>query len=423
MKRRTKFGFFGFLTIDHRAVEQYLDDMAAQGWALAQVWLGLVARFRRTDRADLHYYVSVSDPLREDDPVHQRHCTDCGWEKFGYVRYMNLYRSLPGKRTVSPHSDRVGKARRDRGNVVRWCCTCGAVMLLLAALQLTRYLLIGVPTVASLLRLSAASGTAALLVLYLIPLLVCGSVYLGFSIRRLVQWRETVARDEPYPTPQLRPARLRGVLTLLLYLGVAALVGSFLTDLVALPTIKPLVALGAGTCLATAAVLITGKAWGRQPRRVKLWRCAGVAGFLLVAVLGRSTFAPAFDAHRADTAAHLPAFEVQYDRVECYGTLFMSYARGSYDRPRGEYPRPPAVVAEYYDCYNPQMAGNMARALWSWDMSPMPGQTDAWEGRNNGRYDVLSRRGDIVRMVSMPEADVPPEVREELVAWVIGETP
>ena len=44
MKKRVTFGFFGFLTIDYQAALAYLDAMAAQGWALAEVWLGVVAR-------------------------------------------------------------------------------------------------------------------------------------------------------------------------------------------------------------------------------------------------------------------------------------------------------------------------------------------------------------------------------------------
>lgn len=419
MKRRTRFGFFGFLTMDCRAVEAYLDRMAGEGWALAQVWLGLVARFRRTDRTDLHYYVSVADPLREDDPVYKSRCTDCGWEKFGYVRYMNLYRSLPGKQTTPIHPDRMGKMDRDCGNVARWCVTCAVALALLVVLQVTRYLLIGVPTVATLLRLSAASGTAALILLFLPFALAGGAVYLFFSTRRLVQWRLAAQRDEPYPTPRLWAARLRSLLTLLIYLASASLVISFFIDLVALPTGKPLLVLGAATGLAFAVIVAMGRHRGRQPRRVKLWRCTGIAAFLLLAALGRGAFAPAFDAIRADSAAHLPTLEEKYDRMECYSTLVLSYARGSFDRPRDGKPRRPAVVVEYYDCHNERMADNMARALWSWDMAPMAGQTDVWEGRKNGRYDVLSRRGDIVRMISLPDLPSHASLREELLAWVI----
>lgn len=421
MKRRTKISFFGFLTIDHRTVQAYLDRMAGEGWALSQVWLGLIARFRRTDRADLRYYVSVADPLREDSAEYKRRCTDCGWEKFGYVRYMNLYRSLPGKQTTAIHPDRVGKLNRDCGNVARWCVTCAVVIAALVLLQLTRYLLIGVPTVATLLRLSAASSTAALVLLFLPGVLVGGGVYLFFSTRRLVQWRLAVGRDEPYPTPKLWAARLRGVLTVLLYLASAALGVSLFIDLVALPTAKPLFVLGAATVLAAAIVVALGKQRGRQPRRVKLWRCAAIGGFLLLTALGRGQFATHFNAQRADTAAHLPAFEQRYDRLECYSTLFLSYARGSYEPPRGQQPRKPAVVAEYYDCHTESMADNMARALWSWDMTPMPGQVNVWESYKNGRYDVLTRHGDIVRMVSLPDRAELVDLRAALVNWALAE--
>ena len=74
MKKRVTFGFFGFLTIDYQAALAYLDAMAAQGWALAEVWLGVVARFRRTDRTDLHYYVDIAEPVPQDTPEYREHC-------------------------------------------------------------------------------------------------------------------------------------------------------------------------------------------------------------------------------------------------------------------------------------------------------------------------------------------------------------
>lgn len=418
MKRRFRLGFFGFLTIDHRAVEAYLNCMADGGWALAQVWLGLVARFRRTDRTDLRYYVSVSDPLLEDNPEYKRQCGACGWEKFGYVRYMNLYRSLPGRETVPIHPDRRKKAGRDCANVVRWCSVCAIVMVALVVLQITRYLLIGGPTVASLLRLSAASSTVALVLLFLPFVLGGGAVYLYFSARRAVQWRLAAGREMAYPTPKLWAARLRSLLTFLVYLASGLLGSSLLIDLMALPTAKPLVALGVATVLAFAILVALGKNQGRQPRRVKLWRCAVVAGYLLLAVLGRSVFAPNFDALRADSAAQLPVLEERYDRLECYSTLVMSYARGSMDWEEQGKPHPPAIVAEYYDCRTERMAENMASALWNWNMSPVAGERNVWESRKNGRYDILSCRENTVRMASLPDWESLSVLREELKAWV-----
>ena len=411
-----RFGFFGYLTVDCKAAQAYLDARAAEGWALAEVWLGLVARFRRTDRTDLHYYVDIADPVAEDTPEHRARCREAGWERLYTVRYMNVYRSLPGAKTAPIHPEDAAALRRWRGNVLRWCAVCAAVMAALGALQYARFLLIGLPSVASVLRLSAASGASAFLLAATVPALACGLVYLFVSLRRVFQWRRGAEEGTPFPTPAAPWAKARGILTLLTYLGTALLVLFAAVDLVSVPTVKPVIFLSALTAAAFLVTVCTSGSHMRQPRRVRLWRCAGLAAFVVLVGMGRGAFGPAFDALRASTAAELPVLESRAGTVEAYSSLFLSYARADYPAAGAD------AVAEYYDCRTPRMARRMAQALWRRDMEPVEGREDAWQGvLDDGRHSWLSLRGDVVRLVSLPEEDGTPQERAALLTWALDE--
>lgn len=422
MKKRVTFGFFGFLTIDYQAALAYLDAMAAQGWALAEVWLGVVARFRRTDRTDLYYYVDIAEPVPQDTPEYREHCRRAGWERLYTVRYMNIYRSLPGAETVPIQAPDEGTFRRYRADVARWCATCAVFLAVLVTLALTRYLLIGFPTVASLLRLSAASSTAAFLLFATPAALAGGAVYLAASVKRLFQWREAAKAGGWSDAPPLARARLRGTLTIFSYLGVAALAGCFALDLVSMPSAKPLIFLAAVIGVAVLMTYCSSGAHMRQPKRVRLWRCAALAGFVLALGLGRGLFSPAFSAMRAHVEAQLPALETPYDHMESYGSLFLSYARGTDELAvPAEIPMDRRLIVEQYDCYAPVMAERMARALWNYDMVPMEGRQDVWEGWKDGRYNLLSRRGSRVRLVSVPTASRDRTLTDRLLAWIVEE--
>lgn len=79
------------------------------------------------------------------------------------------------------------------------------------------------------------------------------------------------------------------------------------------------------------------------------------------------------------------------------------------------------LIVEQYDCYAPVMADRMARALWNYDMVPMEGRQDVWEGWKDGRYNLLSRRGSRVRLVSVPTASQDRALTDRLLAWIVEE--
>ena len=70
---------FGFLVMDHREAQEFLNSMAAQGWEMADFRFGML-KFRRTERTDLRYFIDWTDPRKGEEEDYLQLCEEAGWE-------------------------------------------------------------------------------------------------------------------------------------------------------------------------------------------------------------------------------------------------------------------------------------------------------------------------------------------------------
>lgn len=412
MKRRTRFGFFGFLTIDYRAAQAYLDKMASEGWALARVWLGMAARFRRTDRTDLHYDVDIAQPVAEDTPEYRALCREAGWERLYTVRYMNIYRSLPGAETRPIRPENGETFRRYRSNAVRWAITCAAVMVLLSAFLGVYVWVSGVGSVMALLRLGSVSAALTLLLALVPGVLLGGGIYVVCSLRRASQWRK-VERTGTEKIPPVPRARLRGCLTLFSYLGTGLLIAAAAADLVTFPQSLPLVLLGIGTACLFLLVLCAEQERLRQPKRVWMKRCAALGCAVLAIGLVRWNAIPVFEEQRAGAAADLPILEgARYEKLRSAASVLLSGAEG---RAIPEEDAEGEIRVACWVCPNEGLARFTLRMLRYKGMEPAG--EDGWRLETEERTVWLCRDGLTVRIASVTAgAEVGRQVRD----WVMG---
>ena len=99
--KRTKHVLFTFSPYMYKGVEGYLNDQAARGWELVKVGPLGIAKFRRTQRADLKYCADLLTYLRgKDGQEEQREylalCREGGWELVARRGSLGLFASLPG---------------------------------------------------------------------------------------------------------------------------------------------------------------------------------------------------------------------------------------------------------------------------------------------------------------------------------------
>ena len=99
--RKTKHVLFTFSPYEYKGVEVYLNDQAARGWELVKVGPLGIAKFRRTQRADLKYCADLLTYLRgkegqEEQREYLALCREGGWELVARRGSLGLFASLPG---------------------------------------------------------------------------------------------------------------------------------------------------------------------------------------------------------------------------------------------------------------------------------------------------------------------------------------
>ncbi len=80
--KETCWKLFCYLIIDHRAAQAWLNRMAEDGWELVHIYFGLFARFRRTERTDLSYFLDWADPKYLETSDCLQLCSDAGWGRY-----------------------------------------------------------------------------------------------------------------------------------------------------------------------------------------------------------------------------------------------------------------------------------------------------------------------------------------------------
>lgn len=115
----TKRNFFYFSAADFKGVQKLLEDEANKGWELADVDGFLTARFVRTERNDLTYYVDLMPQGVHPDTQEKylRLCEDAGWELVGdFFAYRGskgtfslaelwIFKSKPGRHPLPVQTD------------------------------------------------------------------------------------------------------------------------------------------------------------------------------------------------------------------------------------------------------------------------------------------------------------------------------
>ena len=105
---KRKWTLFQFATGDFKAVERYLNEQAAKGWELKKVGLFL-ARWKRTDRADLTWCVDLANPKENNDREARKDyinfCAEGGWELLTLRGGMYLFKSMPGRNPPPVQTD------------------------------------------------------------------------------------------------------------------------------------------------------------------------------------------------------------------------------------------------------------------------------------------------------------------------------
>lgn len=253
---------FSYLILDREGAQRRLNAMAARGWALDRVRFGLLARFRRTWRTDLRYFLDWSDPLFQEDPDYLQLCADAGWEPVQEVEYLNLYASRPGTSPSPIQTDPELEYQRFRKKVLRRM-GIGVAVCLFALLPLLFDLLSPSPSPAWLTAPLLSSSLIFSALPFLLPCwLAGGAAYLILLLRRLWVWRRQIRAGRPLTGLAPWASRLWGGIRALGYLSLGLIIVFLLGDILLNGLLNPSYLVGA--LIGCGLVLL----WRRKnPRR------------------------------------------------------------------------------------------------------------------------------------------------------------
>jgi len=113
VKDKTKRVFWGFFSLDYKAIETYLEEMAEKGWMLEKVGR-TTAKFRAIEPQKLKFYVDV---FKEGGPLtpekskeaeeYRRLCQESGWTFITSQDYLQFFYSDGDMEPVPIQTDEV----------------------------------------------------------------------------------------------------------------------------------------------------------------------------------------------------------------------------------------------------------------------------------------------------------------------------
>lgn len=225
---------FSYLVIDCKAAQDRLNQMAADGWALEHIYLGLFARFCRTNRTDLTYFLDWSSPRFQEAGEYLQLCSDADWEPVQTLDYLNIYASRSGSFPSPIQTDPTLEYQRFQQKVLRQMALGAAI---LAGMFLLLFLARGGPyriggwswrETAAILLSTSFSTTFALLCA---PFWLAGWLaYLVLLLRRILAWRAAAREGRPLPSPDPKTAQTWGTMRFLGNFSLVALLFLLLPD-------------------------------------------------------------------------------------------------------------------------------------------------------------------------------------------------
>lgn len=113
MKKKKKLVFWGFFSLDYKAMEEYLEQMAKQGWMLEKVGK-ITAKFRGIKPQPLKFYIDVFKeggpltPENTEEALEYRNlCRESGWNYITSMDHLQFFYAKAGSSPVPIQTDQA----------------------------------------------------------------------------------------------------------------------------------------------------------------------------------------------------------------------------------------------------------------------------------------------------------------------------
>ena len=221
--------FWGFLSLDYKAIETYLEEMAQKGWMLEKVgrW---IARFRAIEPKALRFNVDVFkdegplSPMNTNESEEYRNlCKESGWNFITSRDHLQFFYAEEGENPTPIQTDDVLEQKIVESTL--WKTELIGVIISTALIiwVMTLYF---PPKYTFLLSFVGVAGTFVLPLLFL-----SGVVPVSYGLIRILKAKKDIERGLPIEKPDYKSVRRRIIALNIITLIFGALIASaFIAD-------------------------------------------------------------------------------------------------------------------------------------------------------------------------------------------------
>lgn len=214
MSKTTKTTIFMFSVLDYKAMEEYFEKMAGQGWMLEKIGAWTV-RFKKTNPQNLKFTVDLFPYMTAFDSPHNRHvkdyqelCEQSGWH---FVTSANKFQIFYANADEKPIPIQTDSSVEEK--VVRKSVFGIEFLVFLVCLPA---LLFSLGTLFPFDYSKLFTNISILTTVYFPILLLPISIYTGYFVLWFWQAKRNIRRGLPLPRTSLRAARWRGMFMLVI---------------------------------------------------------------------------------------------------------------------------------------------------------------------------------------------------------------
>ena len=241
-----RYRFLGFMTLDYKALQAYLNQMGQEGYELMELTKLLpIGKFKRKEEEKpKSYYVDIFQKQEAGDYIAL--CEDSGWEYLKAIGSMRVFKQREGYEAIPIQTDEEIEAK-----IVSKAFLNKELLPYCLWLPLLFVQFIGQFMDFDYRRLLSYCES---MLLFLVPLVM---LYLGVVVATWLIYRGQVRRakeqQDCLKSPSIRGARVRGYLSygyigLLIFMLLVSYIGDFANEpYIILASVMPLVVLFIGT--------------------------------------------------------------------------------------------------------------------------------------------------------------------------------
>lgn len=251
MRNRTKFIFWGFFSLDYKAMGSYLQEMARKGWMLEKVGR-MTAKFIAIEPKDIKFCVDIfkfGGPLTPENTrearSYQKKCEDLGWTFITSKDYLQFFYADEDSDPMPIHTNEVEEQKNMKSTLMKY------ELLGIGIVLFSLYIIISRSFPLSHTNLLTSMGLYAT---FVFPIL---AVFMSFLLLYNLIWmfrlNTNIKKEIPMKKPTLKSAKKRAlisnVLTLAMILTfmIVTIMDVFLTsNKVILGLIPTVVGIGSG---------------------------------------------------------------------------------------------------------------------------------------------------------------------------------